>query len=91
MNHFGGFKNTESQTAPAPSSDVTDPELSPGISILKSSASDSGASLTAQRVKNLPAMQQSWVRSLDWDDPLEEETSTHSGSSCLENPMDRGS
>ena len=28
----------------------------------------------AQMVKNLPAMQESWVRSLDWEDLLEEET-----------------
>ena len=48
-------------------------------------------SLVAQTVKNLPVMQETWVRSLDWEDPLEEETSTHSSSSCLENPMDRGS
>ena len=26
----------------------------------------------AQMVKNLPAMQENWVRSLGWDDPLEE-------------------
>ena len=30
----------------------------------------SWASLMAQLVKNLPAMQESWVRSLDWEDPL---------------------
>ena len=30
------------------------------------------ASLVAQLVKNLPAMQETWVRSLGWDDPLEE-------------------
>ena len=28
------------------------------------------ASLIAQWVKNLPAMQETWVRSLDWEDPL---------------------
>ena len=27
--------------------------------------------LVAQVVKNLPAMQETWVRSLDWEDPLE--------------------
>ena len=37
-----------------------------------------GASLVAQTVKNLPAMQEIWVRSLDWDDPLEKEMATHS-------------
>ena len=32
----------------------------------------SWASLVAQMVKNLPAMQENWVWSLGWDDPLEE-------------------
>ena len=32
----------------------------------------------AQTVKNLPAMQDTWVRSLDWKDPLEKEMATHS-------------
>ena len=30
------------------------------------------ASLLAQKVKNLPAMRETWVRSLGWEDPLEE-------------------
>ena len=33
-----------------------------------------GTSLMAQLVKNLPAMQETWVRSLGWEDPLEKET-----------------
>ena len=32
----------------------------------------------AQRVKHLPAMQETWVRSLGWEDPLEKEMATHS-------------
>ena len=36
------------------------------------------ASLVAQTVKNLPAMQETWVQSLDWEDPLEKEMATHS-------------
>ena len=32
----------------------------------------------AQMVKNLPAMWETWVRSLDWEDPLEEGIATHS-------------
>ena len=32
----------------------------------------------AQTVKNLPAMQETWVRSLGWEDPLEKEMATHS-------------
>ena len=31
-----------------------------------------------QMVKNLPAMQETWVQSLDWEDPLEKEMATHS-------------
>ena len=33
----------------------------------------------AQRVKNPPAMQDTWVRSLGWEDPLEKGVVTHSG------------
>ena len=32
----------------------------------------------AQLVKNPPAMQETWVRSLGWEDPLEKEMATHS-------------
>ena len=35
-------------------------------------------SLVAQMVKNLPAMQETWVQSLDWKDPLKKEMATHS-------------
>ena len=38
----------------------------------------SWASLVAQTVKNLPTMQETWVRSLGWEDPQEEGTATHS-------------
>ena len=37
-----------------------------------------GASLVAQMVKNLPATQKTWVRSLSWEDPLEKQIATHS-------------
>ena len=36
------------------------------------------ASLVAQLVKNLPAIQETWVQSLGWEDPLEKEMATHS-------------
>ena len=36
------------------------------------------ASLVAQFVKNLPAMQETWVQSLGQDDPLEKDMATHS-------------
>ena len=35
-------------------------------------------SLVAQMVKTLPAMQETWIRSLDWEDPLEKGMATHS-------------
>ena len=35
------------------------------------------ASLMAQLVKNPPAMQETWVQSLSWEDPLEEGMATH--------------
>ena len=38
----------------------------------------SWASLVAQLVKNLPTMQETWVRSLGWEDTLEKGTATHS-------------
>ena len=37
-----------------------------------------GASLVAPMVKNLPATQDTHVRSLGWEDPLEKEVATHS-------------
>ena len=36
------------------------------------------ASLIAQLVKNLPAMQETWVQPLGWEDPLEKEMAMHS-------------
>ena len=36
------------------------------------------ASLVAQLVKKLPAMWETWVRSLGWEDPLEKGKATHS-------------
>ena len=36
------------------------------------------ASLVAQRLKRLPAMRETWARSLGWEDPLEKEMATHS-------------
>ena len=40
---------------------------------------NNGASLVAQRVKRLPAMRETQVRSLGQEDPLEKEMATHSG------------
>ena len=60
-----------------------DPRLIPG---LRRSAGErigyplqySWASLVAQLVKNLPAMRETWVRSLIWEDPLEKRKATRS-------------
>ena len=42
----------------------------------------------AQMVKNLPAMQETWVQSLGWQDPLEKEMAAHSSILAWKNPMD---
>ena len=62
---------------------AADPRLIPGLG--RSAGEGIGyplqyswASLVPQLVKNLPAMQETWVRSLGWEDQLEKETATHS-------------
>ena len=49
-----------------------------------------GASLTNQLVKNPPEMRETWIRSLGWEDPLEEGRATHSSILAWRIPMDRG-
>ena len=46
-------------------------------------------SLVAQMVKRLPAMQETWARSLGREDPLEKGMATHSGILAWRIPMDR--
>jgi len=41
-------------------------------------------------VKNPPAFKETWVRSLHWEDPLEEGMATHSSILAWRIPMDRG-
>ena len=48
------------------------------VSGVQPSDSVIGTCLVAQLVKNAPAMQETWVRSLGQEDPLEEEMATHS-------------
>ena len=62
---------------------TADPDLIPGLG--RSPGEGNGyplqyswASLVAQLVKNLPAMQETWIRSLGWEDPLEKGKATHS-------------
>ena len=45
------------------------------------------ASLVAQLVKSLPAMQETWVSFLGWEDPLEKEMATHSSIFALRIPQ----
>ena len=44
----------------------------------------------AQTVKNLPAIWETWIQSLGWEDSLEEGMATHSSILAWRNPMDRG-
>ena len=48
------------------------------------------ASLVAQTGKNLPAMQETWVQILGWEDPLQEGMALHSSILAWRKAMDRG-
>ena len=48
------------------------------------------ASLVAQVVKDPPIIQEAWLSSPDWEDPLEERTATHPSILAWRIPMDRG-
>ena len=50
----------------------------------------SWASPVAQMVKNPPSMRETWVRSLVWEDPLEQGMAIHSSIIAWRIPMDRG-
>ena len=50
----------------------------------------SWASLVAQMIKNLPAVWETWVQSLGWEDPLEESMATYSSVLAWRIPLDRG-
>ena len=80
------------QTVKKSTCNAGDPGLIPGLG--RSPGEGNGnplqyswASLVAQTVKNLPAMQETWVRSLGWEEPLEEEMATHSISLPGESPQ----
>ena len=49
----------------------------------------SWASLMVQLVKNLPAMWETWVQSLGWEDPLEKGYPTHSSILVWRIPMEK--
>ena len=42
-----------------------------------------------QMVKNLPAVRETWLRTLGWEDPLEQGMATHSSILACRIPMDR--
>ena len=44
----------------------------------------------AQMIWNLPERQETWVQTLDWEDPLENGMATHSSILAWRIPMDRG-
>ena len=48
------------------------------------------ASLVTQKVKNLPTRQETWARSLAWEDPLEKGMATHSSILAWRILMDKG-
>ena len=48
------------------------------------------AGFLAQMVKNPPAMWETWVQSLGWEDPMEEGMAAHSSIVVWRIPMDRG-
>ena len=72
-----------------------DPSLIPGSGRfpeegISSPIQYSWASLVAQMVKNLLAMQDTWAQSLGWEDSLENSMATHSNILAWRIPMDRG-
>ena len=62
------------------------PDSSPGQLRLTSPPASLWASLLALMVKSLPAMQETQVQSLGWEDPLEKEMATHSSTLAWRNP-----
>ena len=72
-----------------PAGDLPNPGIEPGSPALQADSllpeppgelfhSFHGASRVAQMVKNLPAVQETQVQSLSWEDPLQKEVATHS-------------
>ena len=49
-----------------------------------------GSQRVGQEVKYLPAMWETWVQTLDWEDPLEKEMATHSSTLAWKIPWTEG-
>ena len=80
MNYLGAWVTSfpDSSVGEESARNAGDPSSIPGLG--RSAGEGIGypiqyswASLVAQLVKNPPAMQETWVQSLDWEDPLEKE------------------
>ena len=72
-----------SSAAKEPTCNAGDPSSTPGLGRAPGegigySLQDSWASLVTQTVKNSPAMRETWVQSLGWEDLLEKRIATHS-------------
>ena len=74
----------------APSRSTTRRYLGDVQAVLGSWCSMMWASLVTQMVKNLPAMWETWVWSMGWEDTLEEGMATHTSILAWRIPMDRG-
>ena len=92
FNHIEGFPH--SSVCKEFTHNAGDPGSIPGLG--RSSGEGLGyplqyswASLVAQTVKNLPAMQETWIQFLGWEDPPEEDGATHSSILAWRIPMDR--
>ena len=89
MGFPGSSPDTESTCNAGDPSSIPGSERSPGEGI-GYPLYYSWVSHVAQSVKNLPAMQETWVQSLIWEDPLEEGMAIHSSVFAWRIPMDRG-
>ena len=57
---------------------------------LESPLAYKGASLVAQLVRTWPAVQETWVQFLGWEDPLEKELATHSSNVAIKSVNPKG-
>ena len=89
MAKFGSSAGRESTCNAGDPSSIPGLGRSPGEGI-GYSLQYSWASLVAQLVKNLPAMWETWVQSLGWEDPTEEGMTIHSNILAWRIPIDRG-
>ena len=81
VSFYGGFP--DSSVGKESTCNAGDPGLNPGSGRFAGEGIGyplqyCWASLVAQLVKNLPAMWETWVQSLDWEEPLEQGKATHS-------------